>query len=133
MVHPVSLSALASAFAAPSSDFDRLPPLPAAAVQVTPTAQVTDIGAKSGREGGEPAQGGVTGDPLAKALDDINQRLQAWSTAMRFDVDEDSQRVVVSIVDQATGEVLRTVPSDAVIQVARMIVQLQGQSVSTKV
>ena len=132
MVHPVSPSALTSTFAVPTPDFDRPPPLPAAAVQVTPAAQVTDTGAKSGRET-DADKGGAPSDPLAKALEDINQRLQAWSTAMRFDVDEDSQRVVVSIVDQATGEVLRTVPSDAVIQVARMIVQLQGQSVSTKV
>jgi flagellar protein FlaG len=36
-------------------------------------------------------------------------------------------------VDNTTGEVLRTVPSDAVIQIAKMIVQLQGNQVSVKV
>jgi flagellar protein FlaG len=51
---------------------------------------------------------------------------------MRFDIDEDAQRVVVSIVDSATGEVLRTVPTDAVLRVAKMIVQLQGKSIDTR-
>ena len=58
--------------------------------------------------------------------------MQAWSTGMRFDVDDDAQRVVVSIIDSATGEVLRTVPSDAVIRVAKMIVQLQGKGINTQ-
>jgi flagellar protein FlaG len=51
---------------------------------------------------------------------------------MRFHVDEDAQRVVVSIVDNKTGEVLRTVPSEAVLKVAKMIVQMQGQTVNTR-
>ncbi|UTM03886.1 flagellar protein FlaG [Alcaligenes sp. NLF5-7] len=51
---------------------------------------------------------------------------------MRFDMDEDAQRLVVSIIDSNTGEVLRTVPSEAVIQVARMIVQLQGTMINTQ-
>jgi flagellar protein FlaG len=48
-------------------------------------------------------------------------------------MDDEAQRLVVSIVDNTTGEVLRTVPSDAVIQIAKMIVQLQGNQVSVKV
>jgi flagellar protein FlaG len=47
-------------------------------------------------------------------------------------MDEDAQRLVVSIVDNETGEVLRKVPSDAVLQVAKMIVQMQGGGVNTK-
>lgn len=74
-----------------------------------------------------------TGDtPLDKTLEQLNESMQAWSTGMRFDVDEDAQRIVVSIVDSTTGEVLRTVPSEAVIRVAKMIVQLQGGAIDTR-
>jgi flagellar protein FlaG len=69
---------------------------------------------------------------LEKTLETMNERMQAWSTGMRFHVDEDAQRVVVSIVDNKTGEVLRTVPSEAVLKVAKMIVQMQGQTVNTR-
>jgi flagellar protein FlaG len=69
---------------------------------------------------------------IESALELVNNNLKAWSTGMRFDIDEDAQRVVISIVDTSTGEVLRTVPSDAVLRVAKMIVQLQGTVVNTK-
>ncbi len=78
----------------------------------------------------EPTPGMV--NTLDDTLDEINNSLQAWSTGIRFDMDDEAQRLVVSIVDNSTGEVLRTVPSDAVIQIAKMIVQLQGNAVSVK-
>jgi flagellar protein FlaG len=83
-------------------------------------------------------QQGATGSSeqrisLEKALEQANDKLKAWSTGMRFDVDEDTQRIVISIVNTDTCEVLRTVPSEAVLRVAKMIVQLQGVSVDTKV
>lgn len=65
------------------------------------------------------------------ALDVINDRLQAWSTGMRFDMDDDTQRLVISIVDSTTGKVLRQIPSEAVLQVAKMIVTLQGAGIDT--
>lgn len=79
-------------------------------------------------------QGGQAGadNPLDKTLEQLNESMQAWATGMRFDVDDEAQRVVVSIVDSTTGEVLRTVPSDAVIRIAKMIVQLQGAAVDTR-
>uniref|UniRef100_UPI0033413063 flagellar protein FlaG n=1 Tax=Castellaniella defragrans TaxID=75697 RepID=UPI0033413063 len=78
------------------------------------------------------------GDPSArrssldKALESLNSSLEAWATGMRFEMDEDAQRLVVSIIDNTTGEVLRTVPSDAVLRVAKMIVQLQGAGIDTR-
>ncbi len=89
--------------------------------------------------GSETAGGGSSADTAAQGsaalddmLDQINQSMQAWSTGMRFDLDEDAQRVVVSIVEQGSGKVLRTIPSDAVLRVARMITRLQGAVVNTQ-
>ena len=76
--------------------------------------------------------GGDKGNALDKALEFVNSNMGAWSTGMRFDMDDEAQRLVVSIIDNKTGEVLRTVPSEAVIRVAKMIVHLQGQGVNTK-
>jgi flagellar protein FlaG len=57
--------------------------------------------------------------------------LKAWSTQLQFELDPNAHRVVVSIVDAQSGDVIRTVPSDAVIRVAKMIVKLQVQAVET--
>lgn len=69
---------------------------------------------------------------LDKALETLNQDMQAWSTGLRFDIDPDTQRIVLSIVDNDSGEVIRTVPSEAVMAVAKMIAQFQGKGISTK-
>jgi len=106
------------------------PVLPEPARQVT--AAAGSAGARLSADAGPGGGRSDTSTPLEDVLDELNGNLQAWSTGIRFDVDPDAQRVVISIVDNATGEILRTVPSDAVIRIAKMIVQLQGRSVSTQ-
>lgn len=120
MVHPINGSLAA--------------PLAGTAAHATPESSPTDV-----RPGQTPVdapeliEDTAGRKPPGDALVQANEQLQAWSTGMRFSMDEDAQRLVVSIVDSGTGEVLRTVPSDAVLRIARMIVQFQGASVDTRV
>lgn len=129
MVNPIS-SASSSAINPVSAEIDRPVVFPEPARQVTSTAE--SLGASISKDARRQAPTDTIQLPLDKALEELNNSMQAWSTGMRFDVDEDAQRVVVSIIDSATGEVLRTVPSDAVIRVAKMIVQLQGKGIDTQ-
>lgn len=69
---------------------------------------------------------------LDTALEQLNNNLKAWATGVRFDVDPDTQRLIVSLVDNESGEVIRTVPSDAVLQISKMITQFQGNGINTK-
>ena len=120
MIHPINGSLAA--------------PIAGTAARVLPESASTDAQpARLPVEAPESAgkQGGAR--PQGDALDRANEQLQAWSTGMRFSMDEEAQRLVVSIVDSGTGEVLRAVPSDAVLQIARMIVQFQGSGVNTRV
>ncbi|MCM2558064.1 flagellar protein FlaG [Alcaligenes faecalis] len=107
-------------------------PIPSAATAVTPIQESSTDTQLQQRwpDKREPVPGMV--NTLDDTLDQINNSLRAWSTGIRFKMDDEAQRLVVSIVDNSTGEVLRTVPSDAVIQIAKMIVQLQGNQVSVK-
>lgn len=128
MVNPLTSNSSASLPMNPVSlDIER-PVLPEPARQVTASSEIIGAGNSNQRQANSEAH---DAKPLEHALEDVNSALQAWSTGMRFDIDPEAQRVVVSIVDSTTGEVLRTVPSDAVIKIAKMIVQLQGQSVRT--
>lgn len=131
MIHPVSSHATA-AIITPPADVNPGLPLQQAAVTVTPVQETgTDSALQQRWPDRQPPVPGII-NSLEQTLDNINASMQAWSTGMRFDMDEDAQRLVVSIVDNATGEVLRTVPSDAVIKIAKMIVQLQGNAVDIK-
>lgn len=98
------------------------------AVQVTTIASSRNDGDASSRQNGSPSQ------PLApeEAFDEINQAMQAWNTGMRFEIDEDTQQLVVSIIDSTSGDVIRQIPSEEVLHVAKMITQFQGNLISTK-
>ncbi len=136
MVNPIASGITNLPQAPMAADFERPPALPEAAVTVTPSSEARDSGNATTGTRAEPnnlSNLGDTKSSLDKAIDMVNDSMKAWATGMRFDVDPEAQRVVVSIIDSETGDVLRTVPSDAVIRVAKMIVQLQGTSIDTKV
>lgn len=130
MVNPIATGLAAAPYALPA-DIERPASLPEPAVQVTRADQALSSGTATGELRRQDLPEGM--DPLGEALKALNSNMEAWSTGMRFDMDPEAQRVVVSIIDSETGDVLRTIPTDAVIRVARMIVQLQGRNVDTKV
>ncbi|PLC47982.1 hypothetical protein CR159_20515 [Pollutimonas subterranea] len=131
MFNPVGSNAIPLIFGSPLTDLDRPPVPPEPAVTVTASRTASGSGsATTAPDDGMTAPGNP--NSMEKALEDVNNNMKAWATSMRFNVDPDAGRVVVSIIDSATGEVLRTVPSDAVVRIAKMIVQMQGNVVNTK-
>ena len=135
MIQPIGNQLASSGLGLMTPVADRLPAQPSPVTQVTPAND-----ARSGRfdHQDDPRALGLKSSiqppksSLEKALESVNDSLQAWSTGMRFEMDEDAQRLVVSIVDSTSGDVLRKIPSDAVLRVAKMIVQLQGSGVDTQ-
>lgn len=97
-----------------------------------PSVQVTQT--EGGRNGGNATaqQGGSSPRTAADTFEEINNAMEAWATGMRFEIDEDTQQLVVSIVDSKTGDVVRQVPSEEVLHIAKMISQFQGTFVSVK-
>lgn len=134
MIHSITHhSAVIAAESAPQLTTERPGQQLEPAVQVTSAEEVLSSKLPAGKSQPSAAGPGKQTFALEKALEQANDQLKAWSTGMRFDVDEDTQRVVISIVNAQTEEVLRTIPSDAVLRVAKMIVQLQGTGIDTKV
>lgn len=131
MLNPLGSNAAPIIYGNPAADLERSAAQPEPAVTVTPASNAEGTGSATTAPQDKEAAF-YSPNSLEKALEDVNNNMKAWATGMRFDVDADANRVVVSIIDSATGEVLRTVPSDAVIRVAKMIVQMQGNAVNTK-
>lgn len=135
MVNPIAPGTSHLSQAPMAADFERPPAIPEAAVVVTPAADTKSSGGTTAGPGfgsGSLDHPNHDMNPMEKALTLVNNSMKAWSTGIRFEMDEEAQRMVVSIIDSETGDVLRTVPSDAVIRVAKMIVQLQGANIDTK-
>ena len=110
--------------------------LPVSTVIATPDPAATATPAPATTD--SSASGGATSDqanaqklPLDKALDEINDQMKAWSTQLQFEIDPNVHQVVVSVIDAESGDVLRTIPSETVLKIAKMIVNMQGNGIKT--
>lgn len=68
---------------------------------------------------------------LEQALRGLNEKLRAWSTNLKFEVDDDTSRVVVQVVDVTTGEVVRQIPSEEVLNMSKALGKLQDLAFHT--
>ena len=56
----------------------------------------------------------------------LNFEMKARSTNLDFQVDEPTNRVVVKVINRDTGNVIREVPSEAILRVSKNIEALKG-------
>lgn len=65
---------------------------------------------------------------LNETLDHLNQRLRQHDTQLRFEVDDQYQQMVVRIVDQQTKEVVRQIPSEQALALAKFFDEQEIQN-----
>lgn len=102
---------------------------PEPAVQVTRSEAARNGGNATTQQGDEFSRAYGSAD---EAFEEINAAMEAWATGMRFELDEDTQQMVVSIIDTKSGDILRQIPSEEVLHVAKMIAQFQGKLLNVK-
>ncbi len=61
-----------------------------------------------------------------EAVDTINHKLQETNQQLRFAVDHDSGKMVVRVVDTATDQTIRQIPSEVAIAISQSLEKLQG-------
>lgn len=98
---------------------------------IAPTAK-SDKGAATDSSTSEQQKGSAGESSIDKALKALNDEMQAWSTQLKFSVDPDLHRVVVTVVDPNSGKTLKTIPSEAVLRIAKMLTKLEGKAVKTE-
>ena len=72
------------------------------------------------------AQQAAIKEQINKAVQDINKTIQAASQNLEFSVDQDAHQVIVKVIDQQTREVLRQIPTEEVLEIAKSLDKLQG-------
>ena len=63
---------------------------------------------------------------LEDTIRSLNIKMEVKSSHLNFSVDEISDRVMVTVTNKNTGEVVRQVPADAILKVAHNIEALKG-------
>jgi len=68
----------------------------------------------------ERTQAGPDLKPTAQALaEHFNQLAQQSARALHFSVDQDSEQIVIKVMDSATGQIIRQIPSEEMLRLAR--------------
>lgn len=64
-------------------------------------------------------------EQLTATLKSLNQRLRDYQTNLQFDMDDQYQQIVVRIVDRETQEVVRQIPSESALALAKAFEDLE--------
>lgn len=90
------------------------PPLPAAKIQSLP--------GQSGQVPAVPDRANVE-----KAVAKVKVQIQAISSnSLDFSIDESSGKTIVRVTDRESGELIRQIPSQEMLDIARSLDRLQG-------
>lgn len=65
---------------------------------------------------------------VRKLAEEGNKILENVQRNLQFKVDDSTKQVVMSIVDKRTGEVIKQIPSEDVLSLARRMQDLNGES-----
>lgn len=63
---------------------------------------------------------------VKESVEKINKTVQAMARNLQFSVDESTQMSVVKVVDVETKDVIRQIPSEEVLAIAKALDKLQG-------
>jgi len=71
-------------------------------------------------------------EEVKQSVEKINSTIQTMNSGLQFSVDEDTKKNVVKVVDMATKDVIRQIPTPEVLAIAKALDKLQGLLVKDK-
>lgn len=63
---------------------------------------------------------------LQESVDNLNDFIQPQNTTLNFSIDEDNGKVIVKVTDKETNEVIKQIPSEEALELAKALDKLRG-------
>ena len=63
---------------------------------------------------------------VQQSLDDINKVMAGFSISVQFQIDPDYKELIVKVVDQDTGKLIRQMPTEDVVKMSKAMDNLKG-------
>ena len=79
-----------------------------------------------GREVVQQRSGQLSSEELQKLVKDLQKRLDPMATRLNFIVDEETDSLVLRIIDRQTGELLRQIPPEEILHLRASLAELVG-------
>lgn len=93
--------------------------------EATQTAQAVQAAEK-------PQQSELSGEQLEDMAEQMDAFIGSFNRGLKFRVDEDSGRNVVSVVDTDSGDIIRQIPTEELLQVISRLAEASGGLIDTK-
>lgn len=103
-------------------------PTAAAAAQAAPTPATAATDATSPEATSQP----TSLEQVQQAMEDVRKAITPVAQDLLFSIDEDTGKTIVKVVDASTDEVIRQIPSEEIISIAKALDKLQGLLVQQK-
>lgn len=109
-----------------------------AAVNLLPERQTVNRAnvADSARQSTSPAQSQAISpakqEDVELAVKQVNEFVQPINNALSFSLDQESEQMVVKVIDQGTKEVIRQIPSEEMLALAKALDTMKGLLVQQK-
>lgn len=100
-------------------------PRPASVRPVAASSPVGQVGAAANPQQSSP-------DPKAvqAAVAAANEAMKSIKSEIDFSVDEDTGKTVVRVIDKQSGTIIRQMPSQEMLEIAKALDRLQGMLIS---
>jgi len=69
---------------------------------------------------------------LAEAVKNVNEFVLPINNQLRFSMDDESDKMVVKVIDQTTKEVIRQIPSEEMLAIAKALDTMKGLLIQQK-
>ncbi|OWW22958.1 hypothetical protein AYR66_19390 [Noviherbaspirillum denitrificans] len=80
----------------------------------------------------EPPRQAPSPEQVTQALKSINKTMEGLSQGLEFTIDEDSHRTIVKVVDRNTKDVIRQIPTEEALEIAKALDQVTGLLIRQK-
>lgn len=74
----------------------------------------------------QAASAAPSSEDVLKALDEVREAVKPVAQSLHFSLDQDTGRTVVKVMDTETNEMIRQIPSEDILKIAKAIDKLQG-------
>jgi flagellar protein FlaG len=91
------------------------------ATSTTADAQRSDVHNKKAPESRQ-----ASANEVEKATDQVNKFVSSVNNGIQFSIDKETGISVVKVIDKSTNEIIRQIPGDEILQIAKTLDRLQG-------
>lgn len=92
----------------------------ARSVEVAPPSQTTLL------TGAKAPQAAASPDQLRDVMQQLEEAISTKAQGLRFSLDDESGKTIVKIIDETTDTVLRQIPSEEMLELAKSLDKMQG-------